>query len=772
MKFDRSIFINKFTNEAKEHVQKLNQGLLALEKNPGDQELIQELFRSAHTVKGSSRMMGFTLTNQVAHKMEDLLGLLREGKLTLREDHYDLLFEALDQISSLLEEIRSSSQETSSVDEIVERLDKATSGEDFRVSGGATPDIPPAEEFAPEESEKLDESEVEAEIDPTPEPLESQPDPSPSPSLPDGTQKPRKGQETIRVNMETLDQTIKSVGELIVGKMRAHRQLENLNQLKLNAKILLKTVSDMRVLWEGDGLSEPGGRIYSQMDDLLVEIETLYKQNRESLALQDTIISELEENAFQMRMLPLSTIFAAFPRAIRDIARDLGKKVELVTYGEETQLDKKMIEKLDGPLNHILRNCIDHGIEPPEERLREGKSEKGLIHLNAFNESGSVVIEVQDNGRGLDTEAIKRKAIQKQIMSEQELSKINDRDIQNFIFSPGFSTSQIITDISGRGVGLDVVRKNVEDLKGTVGVESEAGKGVSFTITLPLTLSALRVLLVRTEELVVALPVTTVRETVLIRQEDIIKIVDRDAIRLRNQIITLVNLSDALKLGASYPHEKNGNGNGNELFVVIGEVAKERVGFIIDDIIDEVEVVQKPLPPFIQKIENISGVTILGDNEIVLILYMTDLINSARRLSRRTANKNEQSIRIAEKSRPREILVVDDSLNTREVEKSIIEAHGYQVDLAKDGVDALKKIKQKSYDLIVTDVEMPKMDGFTLTQNLRSMKSYKEVPIVIVTSRERDEDKRRGISVGASAYIVKGSFDQNNLIDTIESLIG
>lgn len=756
LKFDRSIFINKFTAEAREHLQKLNEGLVNLEKTPDAQDLIQELFRSAHTVKGSSRMMGFTRTNQVTHKMEDLLGLVRDGQLTLTEMHYDLLFEALDLINTLLDEISSDGEEKSPVEGIVARLEKAVMNEQ------------PAETASPEGDAAAPQFDAKpvplepAQTDQTLARTSSEKEPTPPEDAPKAH---RKADETIRVKMETLDQTIKSVGELIVGRMRARKHLEKLNDIRLRAKELQKNVSDTRPFWEAQNDIEPWEALFDQVTAIVTELESLYKRNRESNTLHETIVTELEENAFQMRMLPLSTIFGTFPRAVRDIAREMGKKLELVMNGEETQLDKKMIEKLDGPLNHILRNCIDHGIERPEDRLAKGKPEKGLIHLNAFSESGNVIIEINDDGNGLNTEAIKQKALQKNLVREEDLVQLSERDIQNFIFLPGFSTSAIITDISGRGVGLDVVRKNVEDLKGSVAVDSEPGKGTRFTITLPLTLSALRVLLVKTRGFQVALPVSAVRETVLIRKEDIIKIVDRQAIRLRNQIITLVELGAILKLAGSEQAPK-----GNEYFVIVGEVAKERIGFVVDDIVDEVEVVQKPLPVFIQKLKNISGVTVLGDNEIVLILYMSDLIDSARRLSKVSTEARRPVV--IEKAAVQEILVVDDSLNTREVEKSIIEAHGYKVDLAKDGLDALKKTEKKQYDLIVTDVEMPQMDGFTLTQNLRETEKYADTPIIIVTSRERDEDKRRGIEVGANAYIVKGSFDQNNLIDTIESLIG
>ena len=773
MAFDRSIFIKKFTTETREHLQKLNEGLINLEKNPDDRELIQELFRSAHTVKGSSRMMNFKRTSQVMHKMEDLMGLVRESKLTLNENHYDLLFETLDVIKALVENIESSGEENVEIEKMVERLEKAVLGEPF------AKDAPPADQkkeetaVAPEIKEEKAVAESAPQVivekpvvtEPkTPQPVqESETAVVEKQAAPTKTAK--KADETIRVDMHSLDMTIKSVGELMVGRMRAKKRLERLNELKLETKTLLKMVTENRSNWESHEEAEIFETIYHDLIDLAKSLEDLHKRDRESNALQDKIIAELEENAFRMRMMPLDTIFATYPRLVRDLSKEMGKKIELVIHGEDTQLDKKMIEKLDGPLLHLLRNCADHGVEKPEDRINKGKPEKGNITLTAYNESGSVVIEISDDGNGLNIEAIRDKAIQKKLVDENEASKLSDRDIRNFIFMPGFSTSQIITDISGRGVGLDVVKKNVEELRGIVSVDSEPGKGSRFSIILPLTLSALRVLLVKTYGITLALPVTSVRESLIVRSEEIINIVDRRAIRLRNQIITLVNLGDLLQIPRPSDYQET-----DEKFVVIGEVAKESVGFIIDDILDEIEIVQKPLPTFLQKIRNISGVTILGDNEIILILYMNDLIVAAYNLS--SVGVPLKSTGVKEEARVMDILVVDDSLNTREVEKSILEAHGYRVDLAKDGMDALKKIEKKSYDLIVTDVEMPRMDGFTLTKNLRQNSEYKEIPIVIVTSRESDEDKRRGIEVGANAYIVKGSFDQNNLIDTVDSLIG
>ena len=495
---------------------------------------------------------------------------------------------------------------------------------------------------------------------------------------------------------------------------------------------------------------------------ILTMLEGQAHRYREDLALQDLIINELQSNTIKMRMEPLSVIFNAYPRAIRDIAKSLDKQIELVIQGEDTELDRKMIEKLNDPLIHLLRNAIDHGIEPAAEREKAGKPAKGLIRIQALTEGSNIVLNIEDDGGGIDVEKIKQKALQKKMFkSMEDLNSMNEFEVMKLIFMPNFSTAAIITDLSGRGVGLDIVKKNIEDMKGFISVDSILGSGTKFTIKLPLTLTTIRSLICTSGNQKWSIPISSIKQTLILDKSEVIAVVDRDAIRLDNQIYSLVKLSKTLGL-------RDSGNDSDRLMIIVGYYGKEQIAFIVDDILEEIEVVIKPIPHIVKKVKNVSAVTVSLNGEIIPILFMPDLISSAKSIQE--GNK-EPIMNMKSKGNVPHVLVVDDSLNTREIEKTILEAYGYRVDTARDGLDGYEKAMEVQYDVIVSDLEMPRLNGFGLIERLRLEPKYKLTPIIVVTSRENENDKRRGIEVGANAYIIKGSFDQTSLVDTIESLL-
>ncbi len=462
-----------------------------------------------------------------------------------------------------------------------------------------------------------------------------------------------------------------------------------------------------------------------------------------------------------IRMLPISTIFNKYPRAVRDLAKEFEKKVNLVIKGETTELDKKVLEEINDPLIHLVRNSVDHGIEKPEERKRVGKKEVGQLILSASHEGDHILIEISDDGRGIDPEKIKQTAIKKGYINEDEASGLDEQDILYLIFESGFSTSTIITDVSGRGVGMDIVKRKIEEeLKGSVKIESNLGKGVKYTLMLPLTLAIIRALLIKTGDRVFAIPTTALEETIKINQRKIQKIKGKEAFQLRGNFIPLVSLSNILGL------EERGSVDGDISIVIINSGGR-RIGFKVQDLIFEQQIVIKTLGNHLKKVTNIAGTTILGEGEIVLILHIPDLIKSAREIEGlKTWYKKKKESKQSEVK----ILVVEDSLTTRELEKSIFEAAGYQVDLAINGQEALSLLDQKNYDLVVTDIQMPLMDGFELTKTIKENDELKQIPVVILTSLENDTEKQKGIEVGADAYIVKSTFDQASLLNTINRL--
>ena len=755
-KFDRSRFVMKFAQEAREHLEQLNRGMLALEKNPGDNAVFGEILRAAHTLKGSSRMLKFEDVNQIAHKMEDLLGEVKSGKVELRAEVCDVLFRALDRIGGCVDGIVGGGAGDLHVGDICEALESAGRGD--------TPEFPKqAEDTVEEQADEASGKVVPPGEPPVVDVIEAIPSKELKRAEDEGLEleeerTPIEVEETIRIGTSRLDTTIRLAGEVMVNGMRLGQRLGDLDEMRRLMRSHHSQLS--RYLDKSMGPRSDLEALFEESLHLSSRLDNTYRRHREDLAALDQMTGQLQEKALAMRMLPLSTIFDAFPRTIRDLCRSLRKEVDVIIEGGETQLDKKIIEKLDGPMVHLIRNCIDHGIEEPEERKKAGKREKGILRIVAHYEGSRIAIEVEDDGRGMNLEAIKKKALHRGLIDEAALTAASDREIIDLLFLPGFSTAPIITDMSGRGIGLDVAKSVVEEeLKGTVSLDSKEGKGTRFVLNLPLTLTTIRVMLVAAGGLTFAIPMGSILETVKVLKTEVIQVVDRDAIRLRNQIVPIVDLGRLLGVPGSQ------GADGKDLFIVIADSAGENVGFIVDAIVNEWDTLIKPLPEHLRRTPNISGVSIFEGNRIAIILHVPDMIESVRELSESRKEKK------AVVEQARWILVVDDSLNTREIEKSILEAHGYNVVLARDGVEALGKAKKKNYDLVVADIEMPRMDGFTLIEHLREKMEYQDTPIVIVTSREKEEDKRRGIEVGADAYIVKGAFDQTNLIDTVKNLI-
>jgi two-component system chemotaxis sensor kinase CheA len=756
MKFDRSLFIGKFSAEAEEHLQKLNDGVLQLERGETDADLIAEILRAAHTLKGSARMMGFKDINQVAHKLEDLFLEIKEGRVQATEAMCDLIFQALDTMDTCRRAIVDGREDEIEVQEVVDLLERAAQGE-------------PLPEIAPQPAPRPEEPQPKPEPPPPPAqtPVSAHiPSPPAEPQVP--ARKPSSvPEERIRVSAAKLDKTIRLTGEVIANQKRAEMRQMDLRQAWQMARQhwrLLRGYLD-EADHEAIAILESGRALRDHLD-------SLFKQYREDVADLGTVVLELQQDTLGLRMLPVSTVFDTFPRAVRDLARERGKELDLIIQGGETELDRQMLERISDPLMHMLRNAVDHGIEDPDEREAQGKPSRGTIWLRAYPMSGSIIIEVQDDGGGIPSNTIREKVLEQGIVGEETLRAMSDREVQNLIFLAGVSTSRVVSDISGRGVGLDVVRRNIiEELKGDIAVDTEIGKGTRFTLTLPLTLTTLRILFVQAGGHLFGLPVTYVSETTRVRRNEVIQVVDREAIRLRDQIVPIALLSDVLSLP-----EREHKQSDLWLYLVIAQVADERVGLIVDEIANEEDVLIKPLPKHMKRIGILAGATIAPDGTILPILHVPGLIRAVRGSA--TAPPPSAWEEAASIEAPR-ILVVDDSLNTREIEKSILEACGYQVDLAKDGIDALRLIEQAPhieghiyYDLLIVDIEMPRLDGLSLTEQLRQDERYAHVPIVIVSSRDKEEDRQRGLTVGADAYIVKGTFDQEDLTTTVASLLG
>ena len=546
------------------------------------------------------------------------------------------------------------------------------------------------------------------------------------------------------------------MGEIVSEHSRYRRDIACLREMERAVSRHLTAVSE-RLASEGgnDPLAETGAL-------LQLSLRQAVRSMHDASLMQDHLVGDLQETSLKLRMQPLSTVFDPLRRTIRDLAREHGKDADFTVDGGETELDRKIIDRIGDSLLHMIRNSLDHGLESPEERVAAGKPAKGTIVLSAYYDSGCVTISLSDDGRGLNAEKIGEKALAKQLLDENQLAVMSKAEITNLIFLPGFSTSPIITDLSGRGVGMDVVRKSiVDELKGTIIIETREGSGTTFLLRLPLNLAVFPLFLLSCAGKTCALPTTSIVEMLLVRRSEIIEIVNKRAIRLREQIIPVEDLAAILGLPWDTSRE------GGDAMVVVIRDGEEKLGLLVDDVIGREEMVVKSLPVHMQSLRLVSGVTIGERDSIINVLHAPEILALAREITEpcRRVQKN------SEKNSSR-VLIVDDSINTRELEQSLLEAYGYTVVTAEDGEDAWTKSRTSRFDLVITDVEMPRLDGFSLTERLRADKRYRSVPVIIVTSREKDEDKKRGITVGANAYIVKGAFDQSNLLETVRSLIG
>lgn len=774
MAFDHTKFINRFVEEAREHCSRISEGLLNLESSPDDSEMLNGLFRSAHTIKGSSRMLKLNGVTALAHKMEDVLDAVRGGKIQLSSNVSSLLFRGVDILSLMLDKITEGDLSFPAPEDLCGELAKAADE-----STAATVSAPPVSE-TPITDAKPAEVSVPSSPDATTAP--SIPETSTAPSIPETKTVPLvpavenvptrverraatppgkiRQADYLRINSSKLDELVRLMGEIVSEHGRFRRHIGRLREIELNVTRHFTSLAKKLETVENfdPALIEMSKTLQLSLKQ---EVRAMY----DASLMQDHLVGDLQDTSLKLRMQPLSTVFDPLRRTVRDLATENAKDIDFVVEGGETEMDRKIIDRIGDSLMHMIRNSLDHGLESSaDERVAAGKPAKGTIALVAYYDSGCVTISLSDDGKGLSADKIREKALSKGLFDEAALAGMSQAEITNLIFMPGFSTSPIITDLSGRGVGMDVVRRSiVDELKGTIVIDTKVGKGTTFLLRLPLNLAIFPLFILSVNDKTCALPATSLVEMLSVNRDEIIKIVHKRAIRLREQIIPVENLSSILKLDRN---DEDEGGDDKQVLLVIVRDGEEKLGLIVDDILGREEMVVKPLPAHIKNLRMVSGVTIGERNSIINVLHVPEIIKIAREVSNPAVKRQADS-----EERTATILVVDDSINTREIEKSILEAYGYTVFTAEDGEDGWEKTRQTQFDMVITDVEMPRLDGFSFTERLRGDAKYKNVPIIIVTSLEKDSDKKRGIQVGANAYIVKGAFDQSNLVSTVSTLL-
>ncbi|MBF0273010.1 MAG: response regulator, partial [Magnetococcales bacterium] len=569
---------------------------------------------------------------------------------------------------------------------------------------------------------------------------------APPPPIPAPVDPKLKTAETVRVRLEKLDELIKLMGELVSSHARMRQRLMEITSLDHQ----LAPIPDLPVV---------------------SQLHRFAQRLREDVLDQETLMAELHDKTLLMRMLPLAIVLEPAERLVRELARSVGKVAVCHIQGTEIELDRRIIDKLSDPIIHLIRNAIDHGLETPEKRLAAGKPAQGHLTLSARQDGGWVVIDVTDDGGGIPLDAVRAKAVRMGLMVADKAESLTERETLDLIFLPGFSTNTLVTDLSGRGVGMDVVKQTIlDDLRGAVEVATRAGVGTTFSLRLPLSLAVMRVLLVEVDGQVFGFTAQYVTELRRVSSALVLTLAEREVIILHNEFVPLTPLSALLDIPdhLTLPRRDSPRNAAAGMLVVVLTARQEKMAVVVDALLDEHDMVIHPLPPLLRKLPMVSGLVVTGNNELVSVLHAPALFDQARRLR----GEPDRGEFVEDWSRHDRVLVVDDSLNTREIEKDVLEACGFRVTLAEDGLDGLRQALEEEFDAVLTDVEMPGMDGFSLTERLRREERYRNKPIVILTSREKEEDKRRGMQVGADAYIVKGDFSQGNLVDTLRSLLG
>ncbi|MBI2469929.1 MAG: hybrid sensor histidine kinase/response regulator [Planctomycetes bacterium] len=753
--FDITSFVPKFVDENRDRIQKLNQAILAFEKDASNLELLKEIMREAHTLKGTARMMGFSDIVTLSHKVEDIFVKVKEGGLQPTKGLYDVMFRALDKLANMVES-KLKDVATVNVEEMCGQLEAVLS-----VTG-----LQGKEEMSQPKADKVISEVAESKIveDKLLQVLPIEPEGKASVSELKITQ---EGRKTIRIGLDKIESLYNHLVELIMTQMTFRQRYEDMMKLNQHAKLLrtIKAEADLGSHESNNIKVHQSITRYNSAEDYLLKELSRYSEALEpDIVKLDAVTEGIRQQVMSMRMQPVSTIFDLAARLARDLSRQFGKEVNLLISGAEVELDNNIIEMLKDPLVHLLRNAIDHGIEDTSFRVSHGKKKEGTIALSAKQEGGDVLITVEDDGKGIDRERVKETAIRKGFLREEESKKLSNEEIYEFIMKPGVSTSKIITDTSGRGVGMDVVKTVVDRLNGSLVVESTDGQGTRFILKVPATIALINVLILRVGNTIYAVPSLSVDRVTHVYGKDIKTLEGKASAFIEGQTVPLVYMADIFK------QEKEGENNGEGIPIIISRSEGKKVGFIVSEFLYEKEIVFREFKGYLKRPRYFSGVTTLGTGQVLLILNMQELIKAKDVAGMLPVSEALKTVKPQTKRNT--ILIAEDSMITAELEKNILANAGYEVDVAIDGMDAMGKLYGKKYDLLVTDIDMPRMGGFELTAKVRADKRLKDMPVIIVTVREKVEDKRRGIEAGADAYILKKEFDQSNLLNTIKKLIG
>jgi two-component system sensor histidine kinase and response regulator WspE len=739
-----------FSLEAEAQTQVLSTGLLALERNPTQADQLESCMRAAHSLKGAARIVGVDAGVSVAHVMEDCLVSAQEGRLYLRPEHIDALLQGTDLLMRIA--TPNNNPAPADIEAYVGLMGRLLDPTAVAVPGNA-PATPVMAELQLE----------------APAPVaEPQAEPATTPEKTKRTTE--NGERVLRVTAERLNSLLDLSSKSLVETLRLKPHLAAMQRLKRIQNHGLRALENLNVHLKDHALSlearetlENARRLLAESQQLLVEKnaeldEFAWQASQRAQVLYDT--------ALACRMRPFADVLTGQVRMVRDLGRSLGKQVRLEIDGEKTQVDRDVLEKLEAPLTHLLRNAVDHGIETPEQRLLAGKPIEGLIRLRASHQAGLLVLELSDDGNGVDLEKVRRSIIERQLSPAETAAQLSEEELLTFLFLPGFSLRDSVTEVSGRGVGLDAVQHMVRQLRGAVVLEQTAGEGSRFHLEVPLTLSVVRSLVVEVGDEAYAFPLAHIERMCDLEPADIVQVEGRQHFWHEGRHVGLVAASQLLQRPVS-------QGNQQTLKVVVIRERETIYGVAVERFIGERTLVVLPLDERLGKVQDISAGALLDDGSVVLIVDVEDMLRSVDKLLNtgrleRIARHGHQAVEAVRKR----ILVVDDSLTVRELQRKLLLNRGYDVAVAVDGMDGWNALRSEDFDLLITDIDMPRMDGIELVSLLRRDNRLQSLPVMVVSYKDREEDRRRGLDAGADYYLAKASFHDDALLDAVVELIG
>ena len=707
--------LDLFRAEVENQVSILNEGLLAIEQTPQDSKVLESLMRAAHSVKGAARIVQIDPAVKVAHALEDCFVAAQKGKIVLAAKHMDVLLEGIDFLA------RTGRLKESELETWKAEIENSTQNLVTRLAAFLQEKQEPVKkaEAGPVEVAKA------RDIDP----------------------------KTVRIHADNLNRLLGLAAETSVAANTLQTFVDTMRTLKNRQKEILNAAQLLHQSTKDEVSKVVANELMRKSEGIQKELATAYAEMETYSRRAINITKRLYREVLDSRMRPFREGVEAFPRMVRDVSRQIGKKARLEISGKGTKVDRDVLEKMEAPLNHLVRNSLDHGIETPEERTAAGKPEEGKIHLEASHKGGMLHIQLSDDGRGVDYKRLREKLLNKKLVTPEMAEKLTERELLEFLFLPGFSTADQVTELSGRGVGLDVVYNAVREIGGNVQTYSQTGHGLQVNLQLPLTLSLIRALVAEIDGELYAFPLSKIDKTLLISNSDLHYEQNRKYFLWNSQKVQIISAHQVL--GFQQPAEKS------ELSVIVVSDAMNRYGIIVDQFVMQKDLVVRPIDSRLGKVRDVHAASILENGLPVLILDIQDMVRTIDHLLLRI-----------EKSHQKRILIVEDSLTVREMERKLLESRGFDVDIAVDGVDGWNAARSGTYNLVITDFDMPRWNGVQLIQRIRQDSRLSRIPVIMMSYKEREDDRKAGLDAGADRYIPKSSFQDDTFLRTVIDLIG